>query len=227
MLETLTNYQMAFAGGQLAELVEKGGVVVVCLLVLSVLALTIAFTKLFQFLMLGVGRSARIQRVTDLWQAGDRQTAYAIMRGERSPVARVLEHAMAAMLHNDVPSALVREDVERIAGRQLTQLRRFFRALEVIAQVSPLLGLFGTVLGMISAFQAMSAAGAQVNPADLADGIWVALLTTAVGLAVAIPTSMLLAFLESRVDRERAAMEDQATLLFTNGLKPDTSKIAA
>lgn len=68
---------------------------------------------------------------------------------------------------------------------------------------APLLGLFGTVLGMISAFQALQEAGSQVDPSILAGGIWVALLTTAVGLAVAMPTSVVLSWLEARMDADR------------------------
>ena len=72
-----------------------------------------------------------------------------------------------------------------------------------MAQIAPLLGLFGTVLGMIDAFRALQSAGTAVDPTVLAGGIWVALLTTAAGLAVAMPTSLLLTWLESRTARER------------------------
>jgi biopolymer transport protein ExbB len=78
----------------------------------------------------------------------------------------------------------------------------------VIAQMAPLLGLFGTVLGMIDAFQALQEAGDQVDPTVLAGGIWVALMTTAVGLAVAMPTSLILTWLESRVAAERIATDE-------------------
>jgi hypothetical protein len=86
-------------------------------------------------------------------------------------------------------------------------LRSWFRPLEVIASLAPLLGLFGTVLGMIKAFQQLESAGSQVNPAILSGGIWEALLTTAVGLAVAIPVVALLNWLERRVDRLAIEME--------------------
>ena len=81
------------------------------------------------------------------------------------------------------------------------------RILDIVAQTAPLLGLFGTVLGMIEAFQALQGAGSQVDPSVLAGGIWVALLTTAAGLAVAMPVSIGLAWLESQLDRDRAMAE--------------------
>ena len=66
-----------------------------------------------------------------------------------------------------------------------------------------MLGLFGTVLGMIAAFQALQEAGASVDPSALAGGIWVALLTTAGGLAIAMPTSLALSWFESRTEADR------------------------
>src|SRR3546814_15805260 len=86
----------------------------------------------------------------------------------------------------DLPEAMVREEVMRCGNEALEGLRVQLGALEVIGSVSPLLGLFGTVLGMIEAFRQLAEAGSQVSPAILSAGIWEALLTTAVGLAVAI-----------------------------------------
>ena len=81
-----------------------------------------------------------------------------------------------------------------------------------------MLGLFGTVLGMIKAFQRLEEAGSQVNPAILSGGIWEALLTTAAGLAVAIPAVAALNWLESKLDRLTHHMEDGLTRVFTAGL---------
>ena len=101
--------------------------------------------------------------------------------------------AIRGSLRRDLSEAMVREEVARLAGDRLEGLRAYLRPLEVIAGVAPLLGLFGTVLGMISAFQQLEQAGSQVNPAVLSGGIWEALLTTAVGLAVAILASGVIA----------------------------------
>ena len=89
------------------------------------------------------------------------------------------------------------------------------RFLDFVAQLSPLLGLFGTVLGMIEAFQAMQGAGSQVDPAILAGGIWVALLTTAAGLAVAMPVSAAVTWLEGRLDGERALADRAISTIAT------------
>ena len=85
----------------------------------------------------------------------------------------------------------------------------------MIAALSPLLGLFGTVLGMIEAFHRLEDAGTAVDPAVLSGGIWEALLTPAAGLAVAIPAIIALNWLEHRIDNFKLAMEDAMTRIFT------------
>jgi biopolymer transport protein ExbB len=104
-----------------------------------------------------------------------------------------------------------------VAKAALMQTRRGLRALELIATIAPLIGLLGTVLGMIEAFQALQAAGNRADPAALAGGIWQALLTTAAGMAVAIPASMALSWYDSICERVQADLEDLATRVFTFG----------
>jgi len=104
-----------------------------------------------------------------------------------------------------------REETERVARKYLAEARQGLRALEVIATVAPLLGLLGTVLGMIVAFQALQQNGARADASVLAGGIWEALLTTAAGMAVAIPAAVALAWFESVIERMATDMEDLAT----------------
>jgi len=92
--------------------------------------------------------------------------------------------------------------------RDFEQVGRGLRLLDVIAQVAPLLGLFGTVLGMITAFQTLQTAGGTADPAVLAGGIWVALVTTAAGLIVAMPTSMALSWFDGCLERHERALRD-------------------
>jgi len=114
-----------------------------------------------------------------------------------------------------IADTLIREEVMRIAKRQLALLKSHLRILEVIASLSPLLGLLGTVLGMITAFQQLQHAGTQVDPSVLSGGIWEALLTTAAGLMVAIPTVIALNYLEHKIERFKLALEDLMTQVFT------------
>ena len=96
----------------------------------------------------------------------------------------------------------------------MPRLRAGLRPLELIATVAPLIGLLGTVLGMISAFRTLQDSGGQADPALLAGGIWEALLTTAAGMTVAIPASVALTWFESIAERVQREMEDMATRIF-------------
>ncbi len=182
----------------LRGILDLGGPVVAILFVMSVLTFGVTLYKFWQFAASGVGRHRVLSEALAAWDAGDRQTARARLTESRSYLAPLLGAAMKSV---DQPGIDGRLDAE--AGLALAGLERGFRLLDTVAQIAPLLGLFGTVLGMIEAFQSMQAGGSSVDPSLLAGGIWVALLTTAVGLAVAMPTSMILAWFESRTARER------------------------
>ena len=108
-----------------------------------------------------------------------------------------------------------REETTRVARLELLRAREGLRPLELIASIAPLLGLLGTVLGMIEAFQALQESGNRADPAALAGGIWEALLTTAAGMAVAIPAGVALSWFEAVADRVQADLEDGATRIFT------------
>ena len=86
-------------------------------------------------------------------------------------------------------------------------MSRRMRLLEIVVQAAPMLGLLGTVIGMIDAFSVLAMSDGAVDPAQLAGGIWVALTTTALGLAVALVAFFLASWFESRIDRERAMIE--------------------
>ena len=175
-----------------------GGPVIAVLLVMSVLTLSVTLYKLWQFSVSGVGRHKILADALALWDAGDQSAARERLLSSRSYLAPLIGKAMTVY---DKPGVDDRLDAE--VGQALSVLERGFRLLDTVAQIAPLLGLFGTVLGMIEAFRSLQEAGSTVDPSLLAGGIWVALLTTAVGLAVAIPTSMVLAWFESRTARER------------------------
>lgn len=198
-----------------AELMQDGGPILVILIVFSVVSLTLIFLKLLQFATLRVGARAFVDEALSQWTLQRPEQALAILADSPNPVARVLEAAVASLSDANVSLEAAREHVIRVAVAQQKTLSAYFRGLDTIATLAPLLGLLGTVLGMIAAFQELEAAGGRADPALLAGGIWEALLTTAAGLAVAIPTTAALHWLESVVERTRHAMEDALTQLFT------------
>ena len=195
----------------LAQVADLGGPVVLILLAVSVITLATVLYKLWQFSAAGVGRHKALKDAVAAWDEGDLAAALAALKQSKSYLAPVIEMAFSARP----------EDSKRLEAEAETRFARLeggFRLLDSVAQLAPLLGLFGTVLGMIEAFQSLQKAGAQVDPSLLAGGIWVALLTTAVGLAVAMPTSMVLSWLEGRMDGERVTAERAiATVLHPQG----------
>lgn len=199
-----------------AGLIELGGPVVALLLALSVIALAIVIYKIAQYVRLGTGRDRQVDDAVRLWRAGDQGAARARLADRKTALAGLVRNAMgqAAQAGTSVARSDLEDHFAIVAARQLQRLQSGFRALESIAQVAPLIGLFGTVLGMIEAFRQLQEAGNSVDPSLLAGGIWVALLTTAVGLAVAMPTAICLSFFESRVSRHRLAIEEALTAVF-------------
>ncbi|EHQ53457.1 MotA/TolQ/ExbB proton channel [Ectothiorhodospira sp. PHS-1] len=199
----------------LQGMIDLGGPVVAILLVMSVVALTIILVKIGQFLWWRLGDERSLKTALEHWRDGRVEPALETLSRSRSPAARVMEVAIQGRRDNARPEPLVREEATRVAVNWLERLRGQFRMLEVIGTLAPLLGLLGTVLGMIAAFQQLEAAGNRVDPSILSGGIWVALLTTAVGLAVAIPVVAVLNGLERWVERFRHRMQDALTQVFT------------
>jgi biopolymer transport protein ExbB len=205
--------------GSLQQLLNDGGPIVWILLLLSVFVTVVILVKFWQFQWMGINRRGKVEHALRVWMHGSHAQALDLISGkDRNPLAKVVAHAMRGLLHRPSDIQLVREDVERVALEQVASARSFLRAIEAVVQIAPLLGLFGTVLGMIQAFSALQSAGAEADPAVLAGGISVALLTTAVGLAVAIPSAMALHWFEGSVDGFTDMVESTLTGLFTGRL---------
>lgn len=197
------------------DFLQVGGPVVWILMVFSVVALTIVLLKLWQFSSLRAESLKTSQLALDEWRSGSAEKSLEKL-DEKRPIDALVGYTMRALLSANISADLIREEAERRAMNQLSQLRSYLRPLEIIATLSPLLGLLGTVLGMITAFQQMEGAGSQVDPSVLSGGIWQALLTTAVGLAVAIPVVTLQSWLERKVERIAHNMNDAVTQVFTS-----------
>lgn len=206
------------------NIINQGGPVVIILLGLSLVGTTFIFIKLFQIIWFRIGSNAGVNKVIELWLSGYTHEAYELVKTSHNPTKNILAHLMRGLLQRSTDNKIVREDVERIALKEVSQLRSFMRLLEAIVQIAPLLGLFGTVIGMIEAFQTLQSAGSEADPAVLAGGIWVALLTTAVGLAVAIPLAFIVSWFDGRIEAERLTMQEAITSLFTGRVTDEARK---
>ncbi|MGR3462265.1 MAG: MotA/TolQ/ExbB proton channel family protein [Roseovarius sp.] len=199
----------------LTGFLDRGGPALWVIAALSVLTLALILWKIWRLMLTGAWSGAMTERAVALWQHGQATEATALLRPRRSLRARLALAAMEAAQASRWTEAQAREETTRVAKTLLNEARTGLRALELIATIAPLVGLLGTVLGMIAAFQALQTSGSSADPSILAGGIWEALLTTAAGMAVAIPASMALTWFESVADHVQADMEDAATRIFT------------
>ncbi|MGB3383138.1 MAG: MotA/TolQ/ExbB proton channel family protein [Marinomonas sp.] len=199
---------------QIIDFLQVGGPVVWILMGFSVVALTIVLMKLWQFASMRAESRKTVDKALEAWRQHNPNQALELL-DETRPVDSLVGFSIRSLQSGNMEVDRIREEVERLAMNKLNQLRSYFRPLEIIASLSPLLGLLGTVLGMITAFQQMEGAGSQVDPSVLSGGIWQALLTTAVGLSVAIPVVTMHSWLERKVERISHMVNDAVTQVFT------------
>ncbi|ATG45085.1 outer membrane transport energization protein ExbB [Phaeobacter piscinae] len=189
---------MTFVQDALAKVLELGGPVVLLLLAVSVLTTALVLYKIWQYRSARVGQHKALASAVAAWDRGEGEAALDKLSHSQSYLVPVMRLALSG-----TQDTMLAERADAEAEERFSQLERGLGALDMVAQLAPLLGLFGTVIGMIEAFQKLQSAGASVDPSLLAGGIWVALLTTAAGLAVAMPTSLVLSWLTARMQRER------------------------
>jgi biopolymer transport protein ExbB len=185
----------------------KGGVLVIPILLCSVFALAIFLERLIRFARLRKRGAGLARRVAELITQGDDQQAYAAAKESDSPMGRILTEALEVK-HQEretLEAVIVHATEEQVRG-----LARYLQALATIGNIAPLLGLLGTVIGMIKAFMIIQEMGGKVNAAVLAGGIWEAMLTTAFGLTVALPTIVAHSYLVSAVNRYEARLQNGA-----------------
>ena len=192
----------------------NGGPIVWLLLSLSILAMAITLYKLWQ-LRYELRQSHLPQAFLKHLSAGESSQARLLVQGAKPIRAQVLKHGLDVIEQGKLDADQSRWELFRAAKDKLQIVSAYLRPLEIIATTAPLLGLLGTVLGMIEAFQAMESAGRSVDPSVLSGGIWKALLTTAVGLGVAIPVSVVHSWFERKAEVIGTLLEDDLQRFFT------------
>lgn len=190
-------------GHDLNELFALGGFVMWPLLACSIAALAVAIERA---IVLFAKRTSYDQFVSRLKQSSRSKPRdmRAELQSDRGPLARVAE----TYLENLGSSPDIRRKLaEQSASFQLTILERRMHWLSIIGAVAPMLGLLGTVVGLVDAFHQIEVLGGQVQPGDLAAGIWEALLTTVFGLIIALPTLATYHFLDQRIGATALQMD--------------------
>jgi biopolymer transport protein ExbB len=192
----------------------KGGVLVTPILMCSVLALTIFLERTVRFAVLRRRGRNVAAKVTSCLEGHDADGARDAARNSVSPMGRILSQGIEVMGQD-------RETLETVlvhaTEEEVRDLSRYIQVLATIGNIAPILGLLGTVIGMIKAFMVIQEMGGKVNAAVLAGGIWEAMLTTALGLSVALPTMVAHSYLTSQVDRYEARLQD-GTVRFLKSL---------
>lgn len=188
----------------------RGGWLMIPIAICSVAGLAFFLERIWRLRRSQVLPEAFIARLFELIEAGEFEKAEELCRQSSSPLGAMVA---AAVDKRDRPRAMLKEIVEEEGQREVFYLERFVNALGAIATITPLLGLLGTVVGMIDVFQdvvTQSAANGQVQAAGLATGIWQALITTASGLTVAIPVYLGYRYILSRIDQYAVDLEELA-----------------
>ncbi len=189
-------------------LFDKGGIVTWMIALLSAVGLPIATVKIYQFYHMDIWRPKSVIAALEHYRKGQVKGLSAHFSALTHPAAALFSYAIAEAHSKTLPAHLLREETTRRAQYLLRSLSGNIWVLELIAVSAPLFGLLGTVLGMIVAFQSIGQGGSGADTAMLAAGIWEALLTTAFGLGVALPFSMIVAVLHNGVDEVRDLIED-------------------
>ncbi|MEM9765683.1 MAG: MotA/TolQ/ExbB proton channel family protein [Pseudomonadota bacterium] len=192
---------------ELVSFMDRGGAAIWIIVALSVATIAIILWKCWRLAMAGTWRRSRVEAAVWFWLQNDWSAAITHVEKAHGIRARIVGSAMAALVRLDFDTALAREEATRVAKARIAEAASGLRALELIASGARRLGVLGTVLGMIAAFQALQETGARADPAALAGGIWEALLTTAAGMAVAIPAAVALAWFEGVIARLRQDAE--------------------
>ncbi len=188
------------------ELVREGGWVMLPIILCSVAAMAIIVERVWSLRRQRICPRRLVEQIWQWAKSGHLDVARVSALRAGSPLGQVLAAGLMNLQHS---REVMKESIEEAGRHVVLELEKYLNTLGTIAAVTPLLGLYGTVLGMIKIFSAISSSGVG-NPAVLAGGISEALFTTVAGLTVAIPSLMAHRYFQRRVDELVSTMEQEA-----------------
>src|SRR5213078_3362590 len=191
------------------EYLQKGGLLMWPILICSIISIAVIAERLFYLHRATIHVGEFLKGLANLIKRRNFAEALRESAGTPGPVARVIH---AAIIGHDTHRSELRDIVQEAAQLEVPKLERFLPVLATIAFLTPLLGLLGTIAGMIDAFGTIASSGGYATVTELSSGVYKSLLTTAAGLVVATPTFVAYSYLSSRVnalmhDMERAGIE--------------------
>src|SRR3972149_6561437 len=191
------------------ELIKAGGWVMWPIILCSVAALAIIGERLWSLQKKYVAPPNLLAQIEQLLERNELEPSHLAALRDGSPLGRILA---AGLVNRDHDREIVKEAVENAGRHIVPELERYLRSLGTIAAISPFLGLFGTVVGMIQMFSGIGQHGVG-DPSIVAEGIAVALINTAAGLGVAIPSLLFYRYFPGRVNDLLIEMEEEAVKL--------------
>jgi biopolymer transport protein ExbB len=192
------------------ELFFQGGIFMWPILLTSIVSLTIVVERLFSLRRARIDTREFMDRMRLTLRQGKIQEAMQICDDSDGSIARIMK---AGLLKHDRGRVEIREAIEDAGRLELPRLERYLPALATCANIAPLLGLLGTVQGLILCFSVIQHKEGAVIPSDLAEGVGNALITTAAGLLVAIPALVVHNYFVTRVDNMVLELEINASEL--------------
>ncbi|HEY2143752.1 MAG TPA: MotA/TolQ/ExbB proton channel family protein [Candidatus Udaeobacter sp.] len=191
------------------DYIQKGGLLMWPILACSIISIAVFTERLFYLHRATIHVGEFLKGLSNLIRRRNFAEALHESAGTPGPVARVIH---SAIIRHDAPRSELRDIVQEAGQLEVPKLERFLGVLATLAFLAPLLGLLGTVAGMIDAFGTIASSGGYATVTELSGGVYKSLLTTAAGLVVATPTFVAYSYLSSRVntmmhDMERAGIE--------------------
>lgn len=186
------------------QIIASGGILMFPIAACSIVALAIAIERFYSLRRATINTRDFMDGMRTVLRQNRVQEAIEICDETEGPIARIMK---AGILKHNRGKEDIREAIEDAGHLEIPRLERYLSALATCANIAPLLGLLGTVAGMIKAFAQIQYKQGQVNPSDLAEGISNALVTTAAGLTVAIPALVAYNYFITRVENLVVEME--------------------
>ena len=201
----------------LFQIVIKGGIIMIPIVLCSIIAVAILLERLIVLRKIRIKTGTFVLQVKNLLLQNHRQEAISLCKKTPGPIAGITK---AGLEKAHRPRQEIKEVIEGAGKGEIYHLEKNLGILGTVAAIAPLIGFLGTVTGMIRAFMQVQAHGGNVDASVLAGGIWEALITTAAGLTVGIPSLIFYNWLQGKVERFVFEMSESSTELLDMLLEP-------
>jgi biopolymer transport protein ExbB len=188
---------------QIYNFISLGGPMAIPLIITSIFSLAVIIEKAVFFIRRKDNSLRLLKRIELKVENDDIIGALNELKGEKGPNAKLLSTALS---HYEEDPDRIREVLQAVGEDEIKKMEKHLPVLDVVAMISPLLGLLGTVLGIISSFNILGTAAGAANPAQISSGIAAALISTAMGLIIAIPTAIFYSYYINKVEEKSHEM---------------------